>query len=94
MGTKNEEYEYTKKTGTGSRLRGPVAVGLFFGLLGTVLSLVGLGRAGNLTVYNAALAVLLGGGVWGLIAWAIATAAVEVEEEEDSPQRREERKEE
>ena len=62
-----------------------MGVGLFFGLLAIVLSLVGLGRAGNLSVYNAALAVVLGGGVWGLISWAIATAAVDVEEEDSSP---------
>ena len=84
------EQEPAKKK---SWLRGPVGVGLFFGLLAIVLSLVGLGRAGNLSVYNAALAVVLGGGVWGLISWAIATAAVDVEEEDLSP-RPEEHKEE
>ncbi len=76
-----------------SWLRGPVGVGVFFGLLAIGLSLVGLGRAGNLSLRNAALAIVLGGGVWGVIAWAIATAAVDAEEEEDPPQRREERKE-
>jgi hypothetical protein len=62
------------------RLRGPVVVGLCFALLGIVLSLVGLGREHNLSLRNIALAVVLGGGTWGLISWAIATAAVQVDE--------------
>jgi hypothetical protein len=63
------------------RLSGPLAVGLFFALLAIVLSLVGLGREHNLSLYNVALAIVLGGGVWGLISWAIATAVVQVEED-------------
>jgi hypothetical protein len=61
------------------RLSGPVAVGLFFALLGIGLSLVGLGREHNLSLRNVALAVVLGGGTWGLISWAIATAVVQVD---------------
>jgi hypothetical protein len=71
------------------RLSGPLAVGLFFALLAIVLSLVGLGRERNLSLRNIALAIVLGGGVWGLISWAIATAVVQVEEDvaaqEDDP---------
>ena len=63
------------------RLSGPVTVGLFFALLAIVLSLVGLGRAHNLSLRNIALAIVLGGGTWGVISWAIATAVVEVEED-------------
>jgi hypothetical protein len=61
------------------RLSGPVAVGLFFALLAIVLSLVGLGRGHNLSLRNIALAIVLGGGTWGLISWAIATAVVQVD---------------
>ena len=63
------------------RLSGPVTVGLFFALLAIVLSLVGLGRENNLSLRNIGLAIVLGGGTWGLISWAIATAVVQVEED-------------
>ena len=63
------------------RLSGPVGVGLFFALLAVVLSVVGLGREDNLSLRNIALAIVLGGGAWGLISWAIATAVVQVEED-------------
>lgn len=63
------------------RLSGPLAVGLVFALLAIVLSLLGLWREHNLSLRNIALAIVLGGGVWGLISWAIATAVVQVEED-------------
>jgi len=63
------------------RPSGQVIVGLVFALLAIVLTLVGLGRAHNLTLRNVLLAVLLCGGVWGLVSWAIATAVVQVEED-------------
>jgi len=73
------------------RLNGPLGVGLFFALLAVALSLLGLARENNLSLQNIALAVVLGGGVWGVVSWAIATAVVEVEEdvaagESDSPE--------
>lgn len=101
MMQRNEQQSASKRV----RLSGPVAVGLCFALLAIVLSLVGLGREHNLSLRNIALAIVLGGGVWGLISWAIATAVVQVEEDvaaqeddstyksENSPPRREERKE-
>jgi hypothetical protein len=64
-----------------SRLSPPVATGLVFALLAIVLSLIGLARAHNLSLRNIALAVVLGGGTWGIISWAIATAVVQVEED-------------
>jgi hypothetical protein len=73
----NEQQSARKRI----RLSGPVRVGLFFALLAIVLSLVGLGRAHNLSLRNIALAIALGGGTWGLISWAIATAVVQVEED-------------
>ncbi len=63
------------------RLSGPMIVGLVFALLAIVLTLVGLARAHNLTLRNVLLAVLLCGGVWGTVSWAIATAVVQVEED-------------
>ena len=71
-------------------LSGPVRVGLFFALLAIVLSVVGLARANNLSLRNLALVLVLCGGVWGVVSWAIAVAVVQVEEdvaaEEDLPQ--------
>ncbi len=72
---------------TGQSLRGkarpggPLAVGVFFAVLAIVLTLVGLWREDNLSLRNILLGVVLGGGTWGLISWAIATAVVQVEED-------------
>ena len=64
-----------------SRLSGPVTVGLFFAVLAILLTIVGLWRAHNLSLRNILLAIALCGGTWGLVSWAIATAAVQVEED-------------
>ncbi|GEM_PF-742016 len=55
-------------------------VGLAFGALGLLLTLVGILR-GNVPLRpaNILVALLLGGGVWFLVSWAVATAAVDVE---------------
>jgi len=91
----DNEGEPVKK----GRLSGPVRVALFFAALAVVLSLVGLGRENNLSLRNIALAVVVGGGSWALISWAVATAVAQVEadvatRDEETSQRREERKEE
>jgi hypothetical protein len=62
------------------RLSLPVKIGLAFGALGLLLTIVGILRGQvPLAPLNIAVALLLGGGVWYLIAWAVATAAVDVE---------------
>jgi hypothetical protein len=61
------------------RLSGPVAVGLVFAAVAIVLSLIGLWREDNLTLRTVALAIVLGGGTWGLISWAIASAVLDVD---------------
>jgi hypothetical protein len=62
------------------RLSLPVKIGLVFGALGLLLTVVGIARGQvPLAPANIAVALLLGGGVWYLIAWAVATAAVDVE---------------
>ena len=79
---KNEKQQPLMQPSTKKiRLSGPVTVGLSFALLAIVLSLVGLGREHNLSLRNIAVAIVLGGGTWGLISWAIATAVVQVEED-------------
>ncbi len=58
----------------------PVKIGLGFGLLGLLLTVVGIFR-GNVPTNPASIAValLIGGGVWFVVSWAVATAAVDVE---------------
>lgn len=61
------------------RLSGPVKVGLVAGALGALLTVVGLllGHLAPLTGRSLLLGILLGGGSWGLVSWAIASAAVD-----------------
>ena len=58
----------------------PIKIGLGFGLLGILLTVVGIFR-GNVPTNPASIAValLIGGGVWFIVSWAVATAAVDVE---------------
>ena len=63
------------------RPNGPIIVGAFFAVLAIVLTFVGLWREHNLSLRNAVLGIVLCGGTWGLISWAIATAVVQVEED-------------
>ncbi len=61
-------------------LRGPILVGVIAALIAIALSLYGMLTNPNATPLSARsflLVVLIAGGSWGLIAWAIATAAVE-----------------
>ncbi len=61
-------------------LHGPLLIGLIAALVAIVLSFYGMltnPNATPLTLRSAALVILIAGGSWGLIAWAIATAAVE-----------------
>ena len=63
-----------KKTGI------PVKIGLTFAALGIILVIVGILR-GNVPMNPASMAValLIGGGMWFLVSWAVATAAMDVE---------------
>ena len=63
-----------------SRLSVPVQVGIGFAIVGLVLTIVGILR-GNVPLNPASIAVALviGGGVWFVVSWAVATAAVDVE---------------
>jgi hypothetical protein len=63
------------------RPTGPVIVGVFFAALAIVLTVVGLWREDNLSLRNVVLGVVLSGGTWGLVSWAIAAAVVQVEED-------------
>jgi hypothetical protein len=65
------------------RLGGAVKIGLVVGLVGAVLTVVGLlmGNLAPLTARSLVLGVLLGGGSWGVVAWAIAAVAADAAEE-------------
>ena len=61
-------------------LHGPLLVGVIAALIAIALSLYGMltnPSATPLNLRSFILVVLIAGGSWGLIAWAIATAAVE-----------------
>jgi hypothetical protein len=62
------------------RLSLPLRIGLLAAALAIMLALVGIAR-GNvpLNPLSILLALVISGGSWGLVAWAVATAAVDVE---------------
>lgn len=65
-----------------NRLSGPVKVGLIAALLGILLAVVGIVRGTvPLNFLSILLALLISGGSWGVVAWAIATAARDVGED-------------
>lgn len=57
-----------------------VRIGIGFGLVGLVLTVVGIAR-GNVPMRpeSILMALLIGGGVWFLVSWAVAAAATDVE---------------
>jgi hypothetical protein len=66
-------------------MSGPVKVGLAFFLAAVILSIAGIIRNPDtpVTVQTILIATVVSGLTWGLIAWAVATAVVDVEEEID-----------
>lgn len=58
----------------------PFKIGAIFGLLGILLTLIGVMR-GNvpLNLASIGMALLIGGGVWFVVAWAVTTAARDVD---------------
>ena len=65
------------------RLDGPLKVGASFAALGITLTIVGIFRDPTtpVTAWSLGIGSLIAGSVWGLVSWAIATAAVEVEDD-------------
>ena len=57
----------------------PLRLGIIFGLLGAVLAAVGVVRdpSDPFLWRGLAMAVMLAGGSWGLVSWALATAIME-----------------
>jgi uncharacterized BrkB/YihY/UPF0761 family membrane protein len=65
------------------RMSGPLKVGLIFAVLGIMLTIIGIFRDPTtpVTAWSLGIGSLISGVVWGLVSWAIATAAVEVEDD-------------
>ncbi len=65
-----------------ARLSAPLRVGLVCAALGLALAVVGIVR-GNvpLNPLSIFLALLISGGSWGVVSWAVATAVVDVEQD-------------
>lgn len=63
------------------RLSGPVKVGILFALLAIALSSFGIVRNPDIpiNIRTIFIATVIAGGTWGLIAWAIAEAIIDVE---------------
>lgn len=59
------------------RVGSPERIGLAFAFIGALLTVIGLsmGNLTDLTLRSVLLGILLGGGSWGLVSWAIASAA-------------------
>jgi hypothetical protein len=72
-----------------SKLSTPLKVGIGFGLIGLLLTIIGIAR-GNVPLNPASIgmALLIGGGVWFVVSWAVATAAVDVEQDIQDPPNR------
>jgi hypothetical protein len=63
------------------RLNGPTKIGLAFAAVGILLTVIGIVRDPTTPVnaWSLGMGALISGGTWGVVSWAIATAAVEVE---------------
>ncbi len=63
------------------RLNGPAKIGLGCAALGILLTIIGIFRDPTtpVTAWSLGVGTLISGATWGLVSWAIATAAVEVE---------------
>ncbi len=66
-----------------NKLDGPTKIGVFFGTVAAILAIIGMfrGFVENPTPLSWVLAIVISAGGWGVVSWAIATAAVEVEED-------------
>lgn len=63
----------------------PGKIGLVLGALGAVLTVLGLvfGNLATLSVWSVLMGILIGGGSWGVVSWAIASAAVDASSEDE-----------
>jgi len=64
----------------------PLRVGFLFGLLGAMLAAIGLVRGAfePFSWRGLAMAIVLAGGSWGLVSWALTTAMMEAGRDEET----------
>ena len=64
----------------------PLRVGFLFGLLGALLAAIGLVRGAfePFSWQGLTMAVVLAGGSWGLVSWALTTAMMEAGQDEET----------
>ena len=68
------------------KLGGPIQIGLVLGLIGALLTVIGI-LMGNLappTARSIVLGIVLGGGSWGVVSWAIAAVAADTTGDSDA----------
>lgn len=66
----------------------PIRIGLIAAIIGLALTVVGIVRGVvPLQPLSILVALLIGGGVWFVVAWAVASAAVDVEHDLASEQK-------
>lgn len=77
----SSETDSPNRSNIWQRLNGPAKIGLVFAAVGIVLTVIGVFRDPTTPVnaWSLGMGALISGGTWGLVSWAIATAAVEVE---------------
>jgi hypothetical protein len=77
MDNRSQTYD----RGLWQRLGGPLKIGVVFALIGAVLTVIGVFRDPTtaVTAWSLGMGALISGLTWGVVSWAIATAAVEVE---------------
>ena len=64
------------------KLSGPIKVGIVCALIAIALTVVGqLRHPESITLRSMLMGILIGGGSWGLVSWAVAYAAWDVESE-------------
>jgi hypothetical protein len=68
------------------KLGGPIQIGLVLGLIGALLTVIGLlmGNLAPATPRSIILGILLGGGSWGVVSWAIASVAADTADTVDT----------
>ncbi len=72
-----------KISGLWNRATGPIKVGLGFGLLAALLATIGWCRERGGDPLSLLIAVSISFATWGVVSWAIAQAAHEVEMDEE-----------
>ena len=64
------------------KLSGPLKVAIVCALIAILLTVVGqLRHPEDITVRSMLMGILIGGGSWGLVSWAVAYAACDIESE-------------